>query len=125
MSKTICGADCAQCPSREECKGCAETRGCPFGRQCFLAKYMIDFGQEKLAALQQAIMEEVNGLHIPTMKPVEALYPMRGSFVNLPYRLPSGQTAHRWMMTKFIFAVRWKPRPAGTMAWPPDWTSCW
>lgn len=94
MSKTICGADCAQCPSRAECRGCAETGGCPFGKQCFLAKYMIDFGQEKLAALQQAIMEEVNGLHLPGMQRVEALYPMRGSFVNLPYRLPNGQTAH-------------------------------
>lgn len=91
MSKTICGADCAQCPSREECRGCAETGGCPFGKQCFLAKYILDFGREKLAALQQAIMEEVNGLHLPGMKQVEALYPMRGSFVNLPYRLPNGQ----------------------------------
>lgn len=94
MSKTICGADCAQCPSREACKGCAETGGCPFGKQCFLAAYIRRFGREKLAALQQTIMEEVNGLSIPEMKPVEALYPMRGSFVNLPYRLPNGQTAH-------------------------------
>lgn len=94
MSKTICGADCAQCPSQAECRGCVQTGGCPFGKQCFLAKYMMDFGREKLAALQQAIMEEVNGLHLPGMQRLEALYPMRGSFVNLPYRLPNGQTAH-------------------------------
>lgn len=93
MRKTICGADCAQCPSRAECKGCAETGGCPFGKQCFLAAYILKFGREKLAALQQTIMVEVNGLHLTGMQRVEALYPMRGSFVNLPYRLPSGQTA--------------------------------
>lgn len=93
MSTTICGADCAQCPSRAECKGCAETGGCPFGKQCFLAAYILKFGREKLAALQQTLIDELNGLSIPGMQRVEALYPMRGSFVNLPYRLPNGQTA--------------------------------
>lgn len=29
--KTICGIDCAGCGWKENCKGCAETKGSPFG----------------------------------------------------------------------------------------------
>ena len=37
MPVSICGADCAQCPSQAGCGGCAETGGRPFGRACLLA----------------------------------------------------------------------------------------
>ena len=37
MSDTICGADCAGCPSRDGCGGCRETGGRPVGRECPLA----------------------------------------------------------------------------------------
>lgn len=33
MRNSICGADCSDCPFQENCKGCAETKGRPFGRE--------------------------------------------------------------------------------------------
>ena len=35
MNHSICGADCAECMMKNTCKGCVETKGCPFGKQCF------------------------------------------------------------------------------------------
>lgn len=37
MRNSICGADCADCPFQENCEGCAETKGRPFGREWLLA----------------------------------------------------------------------------------------
>ena len=37
---TGCGADCGQCGMKENCKGCVETNGYPFGKECFIAKYI-------------------------------------------------------------------------------------
>lgn len=91
MKESICGADCARCPSEEVCPGCAETRGCPFGKQCFLAQYILTEGMECYLAFREKLMDEVNALAIDGMEPITALYPLVGSFVNLEYPLPSGE----------------------------------
>ena len=46
---SICGADCSNCENGKNgvCKGCSETQGCPFGKQCFIAKYILVGGKEK------------------------------------------------------------------------------
>ncbi len=35
---SICGADCSNCGMKENCKGCIETDGHPFGGECVVAK---------------------------------------------------------------------------------------
>ena len=43
--KSLCGADCDNCGygKSRNCKGCNETKGCPFGKQCFIYQ-CIDMG---------------------------------------------------------------------------------
>lgn len=90
MKNSICGANCAECPSKEACPGCAETNGCPFGKQCFVAKYILTGGMENWNAFQQGLIDEVNALHIDGMESVAELYPLVGRFVNLEYPVPGG-----------------------------------
>lgn len=92
MKESICGANCAECPSKEVCLVCAETNGCPFGKQCYIAKYILTGGMENYQTFKNRLMDEINALHIDGMENVTKLYPMVGSFVNLEYPLPSGET---------------------------------
>ena len=96
MNNSICGANCAECMMKDSCKGCAETKGCPFGKQCFIANYINVGGKEKYQEFKQQLFSEFNDLHIPGMPEVKELYALNGSFVNLEYLLPNGQT------TKFL-----------------------
>lgn len=93
---TICGADCSNCGMKEACNGCVETMGCPFGKGCFIAKYIAVGGQEKLQEFKQKLIEELNDLNIPGMPKVQELYALVGNFVNLEYILPGGE------VTKFL-----------------------
>lgn len=90
MNEAICGANCAECPSREGCPGCAATKGCPFGKQCFVAKYILTGGMEHYQAFKKGLIGEINDLKIEGMEEVTELYPLVGSFVNLEYPIPSG-----------------------------------
>lgn len=92
MRNAICGANCTECPSKETCKGCAETKGCPFGKQCFIAKYILTGGMENYQAFKKGLIDEINALEIPGMEQITELYPLVGRFVNLEYPLPSGGT---------------------------------
>lgn len=88
--RTICGADCGKCGMKESCKGCVETNGCPFGKQCFIAEYINIGGKEKFLEFKQGLIDEFNELNIPGMPNVQELYALVGSFVNLEYTLPGG-----------------------------------
>lgn len=90
--KTYCGANCAECPTKENCKGCVETKGCPFGKQCFVANYIQLGGEENFRAFKQGIIEEINALNVDGMEKVNDLYPLVGKYINLEYPLPSGGT---------------------------------
>lgn len=92
MEKSICGICCDKCPYQENCKGCTETGGCPFGKQCFVAKYILTGGMEQYVAFQEKLMEEINALQIPGMEKVTALFPLVGRYVNMAYPLPNGGT---------------------------------
>ena len=92
MKESICGANCAECPSKEVCPGCAETNGCPFGKQCYIAKYILTGGMENYQTFKNSLMDEINALHTDGMENVTELYPLVGNFVNLEYPLPSGET---------------------------------
>lgn len=90
MKKSICGANCDECPSKEACVGCTETNGCTFGKQCYIAKYILTGGMENYVEFKKRLIDEVNALHIDGMEEVRELYPLVGSFVNLEYPVPSG-----------------------------------
>lgn len=90
MKESICGAACAECPSKEVCPGCAETKGCPFGKACFVAKYILTDGMERWQAFKKSLIDEINALHIDAMEPVTELYPLVGTYVNLEYPVPGG-----------------------------------
>lgn len=92
MKSSVCGANCAECPSKENCRGCTETNGCPFGKQCFVAKYILTGGTEAWQTFKKSLIDEINALKIPGMASVTELYPLVGRYVNLEYPLPNGST---------------------------------
>lgn len=95
MKDSICGANCTECPSKEVCPGCTETGGCPFGKQCYVAKYILTGGMENYQDFKKGLTDEINALHIDGMESVTELYPLVGRFVNLEYPVPGG-------MVKFL-----------------------
>ena len=92
MNNSICGANCSECMRKDTCKGCVETKGCPFGTQCFIANYINIGGKEKYLEFKQQLISEFNDLHITGMPEVRELYALNGNFVNVEYTLPNRQT---------------------------------
>lgn len=94
MKKSICGADCDHCGYGQSngCRGCSESRGCPFGRQCFIATYINMGGEDGYNLFKEKLIEEIHSLNIPGMPKIHELYPMNGAFVNLAYPMPNGNT---------------------------------
>lgn len=93
MNTSLCDADCSSCPSQSACSGCAQTNGCPFGKPCFVAQYILTGGLDNYQAFKQGLIDEIHALQIAGMEKVVELYPLVGSFVNLEYPLPNGSTA--------------------------------
>ena len=91
--KSYCNADCETCGFGKNagCKGCIETKGCPFGKQCFIAKYILAGGKENYEVFKKELAEEINNLGVVGMPKIEDLTPLNGSFVNLEYTLPNGK----------------------------------
>lgn len=87
-----CGADCASCGYGKSrgCRGCEEMCGCPFGKSCFIEKYISVGGRKAYDELVSDLTEQINALGIPGMIPIQTLVPLNGGFVNLPYVLPNG-----------------------------------
>ena len=90
--KAICGANCLECKLLEsnKCKGCKETNGCPFGKKCWIAKYIEVGGKTNFTKLKEEIIKEVNTLNIEEIPKIKELYPLNGSFINKEYFLPNG-----------------------------------
>lgn len=93
--KSICGIDCTGCGLRTACGGCRETAGRPFGGECVVAAYSRK-GGSALDSLKKELVAAFNGLGIPDMEEVTGLNALKGSFVNLAYTLPSGETVKFW-----------------------------
>ncbi len=91
--KTLCGADCEACQFRGTCRGCEATCGKPFGGTCVAAEYIKANGLEQYAGFKQELLHEINALLKENGVPqAQALYELPGSFVNLSYPIPSGET---------------------------------
>ena len=91
---SICGANCSNCGygKNNNCKGCKETKGCPFGKQCFIAKYILTGGKESYEQFKKELIDEINSLDVLGMPKINELNPLNGEFVNLDYPLPNGKT---------------------------------
>ena len=91
--ESICGADCSNCGygKNNNCKGCKSTGGCPFGKQCFIAKYILTGGKENFEKFKLQLIAEINSLSIPGMPQINELNPLNGCFVNLSYPMPNGK----------------------------------
>ncbi len=88
---TYCGADCTKCSLfNNKCKGCKETKGCPFGKKCFIARYIEIGGKNSFEELKKELIKEFNNLKIEGMGIISDLYPLNGSFINEEYYLPNG-----------------------------------
>ena len=94
MNKSICGADCENCGYGKSngCMGCEKSNGCPFGKQCFIAKYIKTGGEEGYNLFKKKLAEEFNELNIPGMPQINDLFAINGAYVNLAYPMPSGKT---------------------------------
>lgn len=92
MKKSICGADCDNCGygKNNGCMGCTESKGCPFGKKCFIAQYINTGGIDSYNLFKKKLIEEFNALNIPGMPEINELFPLNGAFVNLAYPMPSG-----------------------------------
>ena len=88
---TICGADCGKCAFKDNCRGCAETCGKPFGGACVAAEYIKVGGREKYAEFKRLLLDEINALLVANGIPrADKLCELSGAFVNLAYPVPSG-----------------------------------
>ena len=94
MNKSLCGLDCESCGygKNSGCVGCTQSNGCPFGKKCFIAKYISTGGEENFNLFKQQLIEEFNALGVPGMPKICELFPLNGAFVNLVYPMPNGQT---------------------------------
>ena len=97
MCDSICGVDCARCPMRGACGGCAGTGGRPFGAPCIVADCCLGGGRTHCGGcspcrLKEELLAEFNALRIPDMAEVTDLNALRGSYINLTYTLPGGQS---------------------------------
>ncbi len=92
--ESICGADCNNCEYGKinNCNGCKNTLGCPFGKECFIAKYILTGGKENFELFKKELINEINNLKISGMPKINDLNALNGSFVNLSYPMPNGKS---------------------------------
>ncbi len=89
---TICGSHCcAECRRKEQCGGCLETGGSPFGSVCIAARRFKQGGLEAFQQLKEQLIREFNALNVPGLQ-VKDLNLLNGFYINLVYSLPNGQT---------------------------------
>ncbi len=104
MNISICGLDCGNCELKDSCKGCSETNGRPFGGKCIIAQCCKNGESEHCRGkcfdgkcrLKKQLIEEFNSLGIEDMEEVTDLNALKGSYINLEYTLPGGQTVKFW-----------------------------
>lgn len=95
---SLCGVNCNDCYLKNNCKGCSETNGHPFGGDCILINLGLCQGEckKKINDYKESLMAEFNDLKIKDMPKVTELYLLLGSIGNLEYLLPNG------LKTKFL-----------------------
>ncbi len=88
---SICGEDCCkECSRKQDCGGCTETDGHPFGGICIAAKHIKQSGFEEFLNLKNHLIQEINLLGLKDLQ-INDLNLLNGYYVNLEYPLPNGQ----------------------------------
>lgn len=97
MNESICGVDCSECMPESTCKGCVATNGRPFDAECIVARCCgkRDFAtcgecSDSSCGLRQDIVSEFKLCGVAEAEKIDALYALKGSFVNLEYSFESG-----------------------------------
>lgn len=91
---SICKANCDDCNYKNDCRGCEQTCGKPFGGTCVAAQYIKTGGIEKYYEFKKILLDEINSLLKENGIPkTDKLYELPGNFVNLDYPLQSGNAA--------------------------------
>lgn len=91
IMKTICGMECSQCDLKNNCKGCLETNGRPFGGECIAANCYKLGGENCFISYEKRLINEFNSLGINDMPTITTLYKLSGAYVNLIYTLSNGE----------------------------------
>ena len=89
----LCKAKCDECElyKNSKCSGCINSNGCPFGKKCWIAKYIEVGGLDSYNEFKKQLINEFKELNIDGMGNIDDLYPLHGDFVNLEYPLPNGE----------------------------------
>lgn len=92
MCHAMCGADCESCGFGKEnhCRGCAQSKGKPFGKPCFIYNYIQTGGKQEYQTFKKQLVNELNALGIPGLPIIEELYAINGCYVNVAYPMPNG-----------------------------------
>lgn len=98
MVKSICGVNCIECHLKDNCRGCRNTNGQPFGERCVLAVCCHNKGYDCCGdctdikcSIKKQLIDEINALDIEDMEKVTSLNALKGSFVNLEYNIANGK----------------------------------
>lgn len=85
--------NCAECPSFKDCGGCEACNAKPFGskEQCICARIINAKGFKGYEDTFKRIIDSINALSIQGLH-VDDLNILPGSYVNLAYPLPNGET---------------------------------
>ena len=95
--KSYCGVNCNECKMNNECNGCISSNGCPFGGKCLAAEVIkISKSQKELEEYKKNLMKEFNSLKVKGMPKVTKLYELKGSFINLKYKLQNDKEISFW-----------------------------
>lgn len=94
MTTSICGLDCNQCPVKDTCAGCEAISqgGCVIAACCQKQEYESCQKCAGACHLKEQLIAEFNALGIDDMEEVRDLNALSGSYINLEYALPNGQT---------------------------------
>lgn len=92
MVRTLCGVNCEGCLWNGRCKGCEATCGSPFGGVCIAAEKIKSGGMTAFEEYKKRTIKEINELGIAKLPEISELYCLCGSYVNLAYPLPSGES---------------------------------
>ena len=88
---SICGTNCCKnCRNKENCKGCRQTGGHPFGGQCVAANWIQQFGKQGFEDRKKMLIDEINALGIKDLS-ITDLHLLNGFYINLEYPLPNGK----------------------------------
>lgn len=89
---SICDVDCcSECSRKNDCGGCVQTNGHPFGGTCIAAECIKQGGFDEFFRFKNQLIDEFNALGIPNLH-LNDLNLLNGFYINLEYQLGNGES---------------------------------